>query len=111
MIGKTGTVRCHKRILNSVSLSNDVGGTSELPVGNYRVKVTRHWTDGEIGDRCAGFLLDPQDIETSRIAGTTGYTPDDYQAVNPNLYQSAVDAAAIFNPRLVYFAADDFTPD
>ena len=114
MRNKTGVVRCHKQILNSVSIKNDVGGTSEIPVGNYRVRVTKSWGDSEIGGRCIGVLLDPKDVAKARKAGTTGHKPADYlkyRETNPQLYKDALKAAANFDPSIVYFATSDFTPD
>ncbi len=108
MKARIGTVRCHKQILNSVSITNDVGGTSEIPVGIYRVRVTRVVGRG----RLVGELLDIKDIAKSRKAGTTGSKPDDYKKyldVNPSLYHNAVKAAAEFNPAIVYFMESDFT--
>jgi hypothetical protein len=111
--GLTGFVRCHRQVINSVLIKNDVGGTSELPVGSYRVRITKTWGDYETGQRCVGVLLDPKDIERSRRAGTTGKKPDDYKRYpnNPELYARAVEAVASFDPSIVYFVASDFTPD
>ncbi len=112
--GTTGIVRCYKQILNTVSIKNDVGGTGELPIGNYRVQITKTWHDYETGQRCIATLLDPKDIEVSRKAGTTGYTADHYlkyKDKNPSLYADAVKAAKEYDPSTVYFFADDFTPD
>jgi hypothetical protein len=95
MIGTTGTVRCYKKILNSVSITNDVGGTSELPVGNYRVKVTKAWGDYEIGGRGIGVLLNEKDIKKSRKAGTTPWK----------------EKKGEFDPSIVYFSLNDFTAD
>jgi hypothetical protein len=100
--------------MNSVTLTNDVGGTGELPVGLYRVEVVSSHRDSETGRWVRGRLLDPRDVEAARAAGTTGYTPGHYlkyAATNPDLYAGAVKAAAAFDPALVTFHADDFTPD
>lgn len=56
-------------------VDNDLGGTTELPAGRYRVRLEKSWHDYEIGGRCIGILLDQKDIETSRKIGTTEYQP------------------------------------
>lgn len=111
--GIAGTVRCHKQILNSVSIKNDVGGTTELPIGIYRVRITNIWRDYEVGQRCVGVLLNGNDILVAKKTGTTGYTPEYYKQkypTNPELYQDALKAASGFDPSIVYFVAEDFTP-
>lgn len=77
-----------------ISIVNDLGGTSTLPQGDYRVRVTRAWGDYEIGARCEGELLDHTSIEIARATGTTGYSP-----------------RVLFEPHRVYFAARDFNTE
>lgn len=74
-----------------VCIVNDVGGTTALPAGSYRVRVTRSWDDYEIGGRMVGELLDDADVAVSRLTGTTGYGPK-----------------CAFRPEVVYFAKRDF---
>ncbi len=65
----------------TVYFNNDVGGTSALPAGRYRVQVDRSWDDYETGVRVVGTLLDEADIETAIKTGTTGHatTTDPYR--------------------------------
>lgn len=94
-----------------MDIRNDVGGFSELPPGRYRVRVDRTWHDYETGGRAAGTLLDPADIETSREAGTTGYTAEHYREKYPDapgLAAEVADALASFDPSKVYFPLSDF---
>lgn len=107
MHGKTGVVRCHKRIINSVTITNNVGGTTELPAGNYRVRITK-----VRGLRCIGVLLDPKDVLLAKATGTSEFSPEHYRdqfPKAPHLYADALKAAAAFDPSIVYFSADDFT--
>jgi hypothetical protein len=91
-----------------VSVTNDVGGTSALPVGRYAVRITKGWDDYETGRRLIGELLDPKDIETARKAGTTGRTPEEYVKYGADHVEKAKKAAADFNPKIVYFHGDEF---
>jgi hypothetical protein len=95
LVGAVGIVRCTTRLhdITSVGITNDQGGSSFLPEGSYRVRVTRAWDDDEIGGRAEGVLVDPADIETAREAGTTGFPVRQPLA-----------------PERVFFAQADFTP-
>lgn len=111
--GVIGTVRCRTTIPGHTTLSilNDVGGTTSLPVGRYRVRLLLGWLDDETGARCIGALLDPVDIATARSVGTTGFRPDDERRYGRERDARTRQAAAEFNPARVFFALDDFTPD
>jgi hypothetical protein len=104
LVKKTGTVR-------RACIVNDVGGTVDLPAGSYRVQLLKSWADYEIGDRCAGDLIDPMDIDVARKAGTTGHTPEDYRKYSPALYLKTFTQTRTFDPKRVYFGLDDFIPD
>ena len=66
-----------------VQISNDLGGTSELPDGRYKVGlVTRS------GRGLKGVLVEGKDLEVARKAGTTGAPPEN----------------ANFDPSVVYFS-------
>lgn len=107
----TGTVRCHRDVLNGVCIRNDVGGTGELPVGTYRVRIVRSWHDEEIGWRCVGELLDAADVEASRRAGMTGYSPEHYKRYGVEHYVDVLRASREFDPGRVYFPLHDFRRD
>ena len=106
-----GTVRCTKSPLNSVLIVNDVGGTVDLPLGTYRVRLLRSVYDYETGVNCTGQLLNPDDIQKARAAGTTGFRPDDYRKYGNEHYKRTLKAADEFDPSRVYFSDWDFTPD
>lgn len=114
MTDTIGTVECRESIINTVGIVNDVGGSSELPPGRYRVRVVRTWHDYEIGDRAEGVLLDDADVEVSRRAGTTDWTPEHYEREYPTqtaLAERAREARANFDPSRVFFALSDFTKE
>jgi hypothetical protein len=62
-------------LLKKVCIENDLGGTEILPKGKYKIIVTKQWDDYECGIRGIGTLVNKKDIEVSRKAGTTIYTP------------------------------------
>jgi hypothetical protein len=95
MAGKKGTAIRH------VCITNDVGGTTMLPEGEYKVEITRSWSDYEIGGRCIGFLTEAADIEIAREAGTTGFAK-----VGGRFREIKTEYG--FEPERVYFAARDF---
>lgn len=92
----------------TVSVTNNVGGHSSLPVGRYPVRITKAWEDYETGRRLIGELLDPKDIETARKAGTTPYTPEHYVKCGADHVEKVKKALAEFDPKTVYFHGDDF---
>lgn len=80
-----GIVTATAGILDSdLGINNDIGGSCEMPPGEYRVELERSWHDYEIGGRAAGRLLDEADIAKAREVGTTGYaTPEKITAWDP----------------------------
>ena len=108
----TGVVRSEIlfRGCTSLSITNDVGGTTHLPVGQYRVRLLRSWYDYETGIRCIGRLLDPDNIAIARRTGTTGFRPDDYSKYGRRHYERTRVAAREYDPARVYFHLDEFTP-
>jgi hypothetical protein len=92
-VGDVGVIVVTGALGNGLYMSNDVGGTGELPPGRYRVEVTKTWHDYETGNRCHGKLLDPEAVAIARKAGTTGYRD---RKTNP----------PVFDPSKVYFNAD-----
>jgi hypothetical protein len=91
----TGVVTNDERAHAGAFIVNDVGGTTRLPEGTYRVRLDRQWDDYEIGGRMAGTLIDLSGQEAALTAGTTGYG----------------DPGAPYEPTQVYFGSDDFAPD
>jgi hypothetical protein len=106
-----GTIRAG----STVTVVNDVGGTTVLPKTEaYRVEVSSSRFDRETGRIVYGRLIDADQVAIARKAGTTGFSPDDYKKyanTNPNLYTEAVAARANFDPARVTFPVADFTPD
>lgn len=80
---------------DAVYITNDVGGTTELPPGRYRVALERSWDDYETGIRMVGRLVEESDIEIATRAGTTGHAPPDTH----------------YRPTEVYFSGAQFQED
>lgn len=92
-----------------MEIFNDVGGTTSLPAGRYRVEVTRGFHDYETGERMVGRLLDEADIEVAREVGTTGWTLEHFSREYGAAYGERIRRARrAFNPVVVYFAGRDF---
>lgn len=105
-----GTVTARSEF--DVGIINDSGGSSELPVGTYRVEVTRGWHDYEIGGRMEGLLLDDADVEIAREAARTDFPYEDRPSGDPRL--DALMRKRMGDPlrhRRVFFAARDFTKE
>jgi len=91
----------------SVCITNDVGGTENLPKGRYRVRLTKQWNDYETGQVLHGELIEKDDIAKARKAGTTPWTPEHYRKeypANPGLALRAAKAKKEFNPKKVFFS-------
>lgn len=88
------------------SIQNDVGGTTDIK-GIMKARITDSWYDYETGYRFTGELINQEDIERARIAGTTGRTPEDYKDSPGSLYNHTVEARKNFNPAIVYFSQHD----
>lgn len=97
----TGTVTCKRSFsdsgISNVMIQNEVGGSSWLPPGRYRVRVVHGFDDYETGRQLHGVLLDAQDVATARNVGTSKYPS------TPKIEK--------FDPGKVYFNADDFKPE
>ena len=92
-----------------VTITNDVGGTTEVD-GPFKVKVTARYIDDEIGAVVHGQLVDEKDITKARKAGTTGYGPEDYRQYGAKAEAEVVQARKLFNPSKVYMIGSDCTP-
>jgi hypothetical protein len=60
--------------------NNSLGGTESMPVGTYRIRVTKAWFDYETGDRAKGVLLDEKDIAMVREKFLIKNIPSQYAA-------------------------------
>jgi hypothetical protein len=89
-----------------ISITNDLGGTTPLPPGRYRVGVVRAFDDYETGGRMIGRLLDEQDVELARTTGTTGHSRTDLPAGGRTDLKGSE-----FRPALVYFSSVIFQPE
>jgi hypothetical protein len=98
--GRTGTVTVENRKLETLSIQNDMGGHSNLPDGQYRVRVVKGWFDYESGKHYICELLEEKDIETARKVGTTGHPPE-----------KARKDAKPFDPKTVYVSQFNFKMD
>lgn len=112
-VGLLGYVTCKKSFpdsdISNIMILNDVGGSSFLPPGRYKVRVTYGFDDDETGRRLHGELVDEKDIEISRKAGTTGHAKEGKRArtglelIDPDQRE--------FNPKKIYFQGKDFEPE
>lgn len=96
-----------------LTLINDVGGTSDLPLPGARVRVASIRWDYETGWRFTGQLLDDEAIAAARLAGITGYDAEHYRRTfpdQPHLAESTEKAAAAFDPSKVFFSEFDIAP-
>ena len=112
--GRTGTVTVRKAKYDMLSIQNDVGGHSDLPDGQYRVRVVKGWFDYESGKHYICELMDEKDVETARKIGTTGHTAGHFRLqfpTQPHLAEGAEKAAREFNPRIVYVSQFNFKMD
>jgi hypothetical protein len=97
--------------INSVGIINDAGGSGWMPVGRYRIEVTRTWNDYEIGLRGEGTLLDEADIEIARKAGETGHPQSEFDTGDPRLDKLLASRTGPDRVREVFFPISDFTPE
>jgi hypothetical protein len=89
------------------TIINNVGGSTHVR-GTFKVKVTESWYDYETGYNFKGEIINAEDIETVRKAGTTGRIPEDYKdCPNKNLYTQTLEAYNNYNPTQVYFSQFD----
>jgi len=110
-VGLLGYVVCEKRLsdITSIMILNDVGGSSWLPPGRYKVRVVHGFDDYETGRNLHGELVDEKDIAIARKAGTTGYAK---KAKNARKGLELIDRdQKEFNPKKVYFRANYFQPE
>lgn len=101
---QTLTVYSKQAEFDTVEIINDVGGTSWLPDGAYRVRVLSSLYDYETGIRFIGELLDERDIAVARRVGTTGFLPEDYRKYGNKHYKRTRRARRRFNPKRVHFS-------
>lgn len=87
-----GVVDAGEGPLNGLYFNNDLGGTSQLPPGRYRIRLDRSFDDYETGVRCIGELVDDEAIEIATKTGTSGFASGDMP----------------YRPTRVYFSARQF---
>jgi hypothetical protein len=92
-----------KIIIKQATIVNDVGGTSELPLGSYLVSVERTWNDYETGKHGKGKLVQKGHIDIARKIGTTGYTVNDFKKYGQKMMDEVEKAQKDFDPSTVYF--------
>jgi hypothetical protein len=107
--GTVGTIHS-KDLLSTVSILNDVGGTTFLPHGDYRVEIERSFHDYETGVRMIGFLLDEADIALATEAGTTGYKYEPKPSGDPRLDALMKRHMDENRTRRVFFSGRAFEP-
>ena len=93
-----------------VSINNNVGGTTELPEGRYRVEIIREFYDYEVGVRLHGRLLDAEQIASSRKTGEVLKPEWEGLSLPLGYAKTAMETIAIFDPTLVMFHSNDFLP-
>ncbi len=83
---------------------NDIGGSTMLPQGRYRIKVESTFYDEETGIRIIGHLTEKLDIERARREGTTGFKPEYFKSngYHKGVYQKMKKKFNEFNPAKVY---------
>ncbi len=74
-----------------ITSHNDVGGTADVPRGQYAVIVTRSWFDYETGNRYIGQLIEQVDVDRVTAATRTAYGPK----------------TAGWDPSIVYFGDEE----
>ena len=89
------------KLFSTATIHNDVGGTTRLPEGRYRVEVDREWDDYETGGHISGLLVDDEAIEIARTEGTTGRTPEDYKDY-PYRADKVAEHQKTWNPTRVF---------
>lgn len=111
-IGLLGYVTCVNRLsdITNIMIINDVGGSSFLPPGRYKVRVVHGFDDDETGLRLHGELMDEKDVKVARKAGTTGYAKKAGKIARVGLALIDRDQKE-YNPKKVYFSGRDFEPE
>ena len=92
--------------LGSVSFSNNVGGTSEVPAGSYRVEVIGGFHDYECGQVIHARLLDPEQIEAVRKIGEVHqpeWTAKGTSKIPSGRAETAMQTDMVFDPSFVMF--------
>jgi len=100
-------------VTGRLTVTNTVGGTTDIEHSGVDVRIT--WTrwDYETGWRFGGEPLKPEDVESIRRQATCEYDAEHYRREYPNnpaLAESAAYAASIFNPKRTHFSEHDIAP-
>jgi len=100
-------------VAGTLVTNSSVGGTVLLEHDGVECTITKAFWDYEVGWRYHGTVIDRELVEAFRVQATSEFTPEDYREKypnNPDLYESAVAAAAKFDPSYVYFCEHDVSP-
>ncbi len=90
--------------------SSTTGGTYQLQGGPFEVEITKMWWDYETGWRYHGKLTNSEQIEASRVLGTSEYDAEHYRKRYPKmpyLAERAEKAAKEFDPSRVFISEHD----
>ena len=93
-------------IANQIEFDNNVGGTVLLE-GTFKVRLASGSNDYETGITFKGKLFRKSDIEKTRKAGTTSFTPENYKHFEKSHYEGVVKAFQNFDPTKVYVSEFD----
>ena len=93
-------------VVENPYVKNQVGGTSQL-IGKVKAKIVEAWEDYEIGSRYIGKLFEEEDINKSKEAGKSSFTPEDYKKYGEKMYQETKESFENWDPTKVYFGQFD----
>lgn len=86
--------------------SNQVGGTVKIH-GTVHAKIVKKWEDWETGTRYIGELFEDADVDLSREAGKTTFTPEHYKKDSEEMYLEVKAKWDAYDPKKVYFGQFD----
>lgn len=89
----------------TVSIHNNVGGTTFLPKGLYKVKVLGGFNDYETGRIIHGRLVDPEQVEIARKAGMVHQPDWRIPALPEGRADRVLQTLTTFDPSFVLFNA------
>lgn len=70
-VGQVGIAHCTNRLLGRVYYENALGGTEEIPLGDYPCRVTKAWKDYECGWRGLAVITDPAIVKELKLPSAT----------------------------------------
>lgn len=87
-----------------VTITNDVGGTTPLPAGDYKVKLIGGFNDEETGRIFHARLVDPAQVEIARKAGQVHQPGWKTPRLPDGAVKHALDSLRVFDPSFVIFS-------